>query len=145
MSPSSSLAALCRPFYRAPRQLKLPVLWLRSVPKLQLRSAIRHPPIVSAPQSGIHVSEQPLPFSGPSRTWKGRHEDKRKGGIPIREGCTLFVFLAEHRGSAHGPPRHSTAIFHGIPRATADTPRATAETPRASTDIPWASTKCRGK
>ena len=37
---------------------------------------------------------------------------------PDREGCTLFVFLAKHRGSAHGPPRHSTDIstaFHGQP------------------------------
>ena len=31
----------------------------------------------------------------------------------------MFVFLAEHRGSAHGPSRHITAIstaFHGQPR-----------------------------
>ena len=48
------------------------------------------------------------------------------------EGCTLFVFLAEHRGIAHGPLRHSTGNrghstgyrghsmgFHGKPRQVA--------------------------
>ena len=60
------------------------------------------------------------------------------------EGYTLFVFLAEHRGSAHGPLRHSTAILTAF-RATANTPRATVNTPRASAEFPWASTECLGR
>ena len=58
-------------------------------------------------------------------------------------GCTLFVFLAEHRCSAHGPPRHSTAIstsFHGQPRTPHGLPRAFHGLPRnaaASSRTPW--------
>ena len=42
------------------------------------------------------------------------------------EGCTLFVFLAEQRGSVHGPLRHSTAMstaFHEQPRTLHGQPR----------------------
>ena len=66
------------------------------------------------------------------------------------EACTLFVFMAEHRGSVHGPPRHSTAMstafngqpptlhgqprtFHGFPRTLHGLPRNAA----ASSATPW--------
>ena len=68
----------------------------------------------------------------------------------VHEGCTLFSFLAEHRGSAHGPPRHSTAIstaFHGQPRTLHGLPRTLHGLPRkfyglprnavASSGTPW--------
>ena len=61
----------------------------------------------------------------------------------VHEGCTLFSFLAEHRGSAHGPPRHSTAIstaFHGQPRTLHGLPRTFHGLPRkaaASSETSW--------
>ena len=72
------------------------------------------------------------------------------GVVPCLEGCTLVAFLAEHRGSAHGPPRHSTAIstaFHGQPRTLHGLPRTLHGLPRtfhglprnvaASSGTPW--------
>ena len=67
------------------------------------------------------------------------------------EGCTLFFFLAEHRGSARGPRRHSTAIstaFHGQPRTLYGLPRTLHGLPQtlhglpqwnaaASIETPW--------
>ena len=60
--------------------------------------------------------------------WGGHATESRR--IPsskrTTEGFTLFVSLAEHRGSAHGPPPHSTAIttaFHGQPRTLLGLPR----------------------
>lgn len=50
------------------------------------------------------------------------------------EGCTIFVFLAEHRDSAHGPPWDWVAIpfhgyFHGIPPTLHGLSRALHELP----------------
>ena len=49
------------------------------------------------------------------------------------EGCTLFIFLTEHRGSAHGPPRLSTSFstaFHGQPWTLHGLPRTLHGLPR---------------
>ena len=63
---------------------------------------------------------------------------------------TLFVFLAEHRGNANGPRRHSMAIFtafYGQPRTLDGQPRTLHWLPRtfhglprnaaASSGTPW--------
>ena len=58
-----------------------------------------------------------------------------------------LVFLAEHRGSAHGPPRHSTAIstaFHGQPRTLHGLPRTLHGLPRTFHGLPRNAAACSG-
>ena len=61
----------------------------------------------------------------------------------LLEGCTSFVFFTEHRRSAHGPTRHSTAVstaFHGQSRTLHGLPRTFHGLPRnaaASSATPW--------
>ena len=74
-------------------------------------------------------------------------EKIEKRSTHSREGCTLFVFLAEHRSSAHGTPRHSTTIstafhgqpwtLHGLPLTLHGLPRTLHGLPRTFHGLPW--------